>query len=61
MADKSIYISSDDTQNYPFCRFQLMVEKFGNLKQNEPFNSKFKVPMVDKPTNKKTILIDFGD
>ena len=31
MADKLMYIPSDDTQNYPFCRLQLVVETFGNL------------------------------
>ena len=30
MADKCMYISDDDTENYPFCRLQLMVETFGN-------------------------------
>ena len=28
MADKSMYIPNDDTQNYLFWRLQLMVEKF---------------------------------
>ena len=30
MADKLVYILNDDTQNYPFCRSQLMCEKFGH-------------------------------
>ena len=29
MDDKLIYIPSDDKQNYPFCRFELLVETFG--------------------------------
>ena len=29
MADKLMYIPNDDTQNHPFCRLQLVVEKFG--------------------------------
>ena len=28
MADKVMYIPNDDTQNYPFCRSQLVVESF---------------------------------
>ena len=28
MDDKLMYIYNDDTQNYPFCRFQLVVETF---------------------------------
>ena len=30
MADKLIYIPKDDTQNYPFCKLQLVVETFGH-------------------------------
>ena len=30
MADKLMYISNDDTQNYPFSRLQLVVEMFGH-------------------------------
>ena len=26
MANKFMYISNDDTQNYPFCRFKLVVK-----------------------------------
>ena len=26
MADNLLYIPNDDTQNYPFCRLQLVVE-----------------------------------
>ena len=29
MADKLMYIPKDDTQNYIFCRLQLVVETFG--------------------------------
>ena len=36
MADKLMYISNDDTQNYPFCRLQLAVETFG---QSTPLKS----------------------
>ena len=31
MADKLMYIPNDDTQNYPFCNLQLVVETFGHL------------------------------
>ncbi len=29
MVDKLMYILIDDTQDYPFCRLQLVVEKLG--------------------------------
>ena len=28
MVDKMIYISNDDTQNYPFCTLKLVVETY---------------------------------
>ena len=28
MADSLVYIPSNDTQDYPFCRLQLVVETF---------------------------------
>ena len=52
----------DNTQNYPFYRLQLVVETFGQSTKNEPTNqNSIKVSKVVKPTNKKTILIDFGN
>ena len=30
MGDKLMYIPNDDTQNYPFCRLQLVVEMYGH-------------------------------
>ena len=43
MADKLMYIPNDDTQNYPFCRLQLLVKMFGHstfrTKQSK-FNNK---------------------
>ena len=55
MADKFMYIPNDDTQNYPFCKIQLMVETFGQL--NEPTNQcSNKVLKVFKPMNKKILL-----
>ena len=56
MADKLMYIPNNDTQNYPFCRLQLVVKTFGNtIKEPTNKNSK-KVPKVIKPTNEKTLL-----
>ena len=34
MADKLMYIPTDDTQNYPFCRLELVVETFEHSNQN---------------------------
>ena len=48
MADKLIYITNDDTQNYPFNRFWCVVEAFRHLNQNP-----IKVSKVVKSTNKK--------
>ena len=31
MADKLMYISNDDTQNYPFCKFKLVIETLEHL------------------------------
>ena len=58
MAGKLMYISNDDTQNYPFCRLQLVAEMF-DTQINKPTNKK--VPKVVKPTNKKTLLWDNED
>ena len=56
MADKLIYITNDDAQNYPSCRLQLVVESL-DTQFNEPTNQNSrKVPKVDEPTNMKTIL-----
>ena len=35
MADKLMYIPNDDTQNYPYSRLKLLVERF-ELKSNSP-------------------------
>ena len=46
------------TQNYPFCRLQLVFETFKHSNNQ----SKFKVdPKVVKETNKKTLSKNFGD
>ena len=61
MADNLRYISNDDTQNYSFYRLQSVVE----TKEHSTYwtnQSKFtKVPKVVEPTNKKTLLLNFGD
>ena len=50
MDDKLINISSDYTQNYPFCRLQLVVESL-DTQLNDPTNqNSIKVPYVVKST-----------
>ena len=53
MADKLMYIPNADTQNYPFCRLQLVVDT--QLKESTNQNE-LKVPKVVRPTNKKTLF-----
>ena len=49
-----MYVPNDGTQNYAFCRFQLVVEPL-NIQLNEPTNqNSIKVSKVVKPTNKKS-------
>ena len=57
MADKFMYIPNDDTQNYPFCRLQLVIKilKDTQLKKWTNHNS-IKFPKVGEPTNKKTVI-----
>ena len=38
MTDKLMYIPNEDTQNYPYCRLQLVVKTFWTLNLNEPAN-----------------------
>ena len=49
MADKLMYIPNDDTKNYTFCRFKLVVE----TQLNEPTNQNSM--KVVKSTNKKML------
>ena len=57
-----MYIPNENTQNYPFCRLQLVVETFGNSTKCEPTNQNtLKVPKVFKPMNKMAFLKNFGD
>ena len=56
-----MYFPSDDTQNKPFCRLQYFLKRLGTH-LNEPTNqNSLKVPKVFKPTNKKTLVLNFGD
>ena len=56
-----MYIPHKVTQNYPFYRLKLMVETFGHSTKKPTNQNLLKVPKVDKPTNKKTLLCNFGD
>ena len=59
MANKLMYILNYDTQNYPFCRLQLV----GHLDtlSNEPTNqNSIKDPKVIKQTNKKSYYKTLG-
>ena len=54
MADKLMHIPNGDTQCYPFCRLQLVVETFRHsTKWTNQLNFNKKVV---KPTKKKTLL-----
>ena len=58
MFDKLLYISNDDTQQYPFCRLKLVVETMTHSKVDKPKNqNSVKVSKVVKPTNKKHYCI----
>ena len=50
-----MYIPNDNTQNYPYCMLQSVVETIGHSTQPNNQNS-IKVPKVVKPKNKKTVL-----
>ena len=59
MADTLMYtpIDVDDTQNYPFCKLQLVVETFWTLNKSTNQNS-VKVPKDVKSRNKKTLGLE---
>ena len=46
-----MYILDDDTLNYPFGRFELLVETAGHIFMNQPIKNLMKVPKVVEPTN----------
>ena len=54
MADKLMYITNDYTQNYPFCRIQLLVKSLDTQIVETTNQNSIKIPKVFKPTNKKT-------
>ena len=54
MSVKMMYIPNGDTQNYPIYGLQKGVKTFGYL-------ASIKIPKVVMPTNKKTLLYNFGD
>ncbi len=57
MDDKLMYILNHNTQNYPFCELNLVVETIAMNDQ-----SKFtKVTKVIKPTYNKSLIKNFGD
>ena len=53
MADKLMYITHDDTQNYPFCKLQIVFETFGH---STKWMNQSKFSKVVKQTDKKTLL-----
>ena len=53
-----MYIPNDDTQNYPFCKLQLVVEISGHPTFNK---ANWVVPKIVMPTNKKTLYKNFWD
>ena len=55
MADKLMYITNDDTQNYHFCRLKLVVETFEHSTWLTNQSKFTEVPKVVKPTNKETL------
>ena len=57
-----MFIPNDNTQNYPFCRLQLVdVKLLDIILFNQPIRIQFKVPNVGKPMKKKMVLQNFGD
>ena len=46
-----LYSPNDETQNFPLCRLQLVLEIYAPINQNS-----IKEPKVVKLTNKKTLL-----
>ena len=48
--------SNDDSQNCPFCRLQLVVKTFGHSTYDNEPTYKNSIPIVVKPTRKKTLL-----
>ena len=45
------HVSNDNKHNYPFCRLELKVEKFGHHKLKQTNHDSIKVSIVFKPPN----------
>ncbi len=59
MADKLIHNTNNDTQNYSFCRLQLVfLQHLDTQLNNQPITNQLqkKGPKVIEPTIKKTLL-----
>ena len=59
MTDKLMYISRWYT-NDPFCRLQLVVEKFGHSTSGSNQPNSIKVPKTVKPTQKESYYKTLG-
>ena len=57
MGDKLMYIPNVNSENCHFYILQLVVETFGH----QTNQNSVEVPKVVSPTNKKTLLKNFGD
>ena len=57
--NKSMYIPNDDTQNYPFCKLQLVVETFkhSNLNKSTIQNSQKSQKLVSQLIRKRYIKL----
>ena len=58
MADKLLYIPNEDTQNYPFCRLQLVVLTFGHSEMN--LSNFYKSPQSFKANERKRYYKTLG-
>ena len=56
-----MYNLNDDTQNFLFFRLKLVGKTYEHKTYSINQSEFPKVPKVVKPTNKKTLLLDFGD
>ena len=51
-----MYIQNDDSQNYTFCRLQLVVDRLETQLNESTNQSSIKVPKIVKTTTIKTLL-----
>ncbi len=51
MVDQFMYIPNDDKPNYPYCKFQIVVERL-----NTSIKIHLKSPKLLRTSNKKTLL-----